>query len=193
MIICVNEQTAGLTRSGSPNAHRRQYSRLIIVRAGPETHARPSPVTAAFLSCCSDPFSDEAMATREHPSDFDVSVERAIGRSVSGRGPLIAIGNPGEAAPDGYAYRTYLNEDEWQAAVADFAARIARQIKKTAAHRGPVGMPCSAIKRTYRLANVRASCGCQLRNFRCPGGRTADANHFGATSLRARVQARPGA
>ena len=62
-------------------------------------------------------FDDEALATRERPSDFAVSVEKAIGRAVSGRGPLIAIGNPGEAAPDGHAYRTYLSNDEWQEVV----------------------------------------------------------------------------
>jgi hypothetical protein len=44
-------------------------------------------------------------------------VEAAIGRAVAAGGPFIAIGVPGEAAPDGRAYRTYLSDDEWQSAV----------------------------------------------------------------------------
>jgi hypothetical protein len=44
-------------------------------------------------------------------------VEDAIGRAVAASGPFIAIGVPGEAAPEGRAYRTYLGDDEWQTAV----------------------------------------------------------------------------
>jgi len=62
-------------------------------------------------------FTDDALGTPQHPSDLAATVEGAIGWPALGRGPLIAIGMPGEAAPSGRAYRTYLEDAEWQMAV----------------------------------------------------------------------------
>ena len=45
------------------------------------------------------------------------SMETVVGPVASRRGPFIAIGIPGELAPSGEAYRSYLSDAEWQAAV----------------------------------------------------------------------------
>ncbi len=45
------------------------------------------------------------------------AVEQAMAASLAGHGPFIAVGLPGEPAPAGDAYRTYLRDDEWRAAV----------------------------------------------------------------------------
>ncbi len=54
---------------------------------------------------------------RSFADEAALMVEAAIGRAVAASGPFIAIGVPGEAAPNGRAYRTYLSNDEWQSAV----------------------------------------------------------------------------
>jgi hypothetical protein len=62
------------------------------------------------------------------------SVEELVALVAGRRGPFIAIGMPGEAAPSGKAYRSYLNDDQWQQAVLtwmDQSQRIVLVLGKT--------------------------------------------------------------
>jgi hypothetical protein len=62
------------------------------------------------------------------------SVEALVGLVAGRRGPFIAIGMPGEVAPSGKAYRSYLSDDQWQQAVLtwmDQSQRIVVVLGKT--------------------------------------------------------------
>lgn len=53
-----------------------------------------------------------------------VRFEELMAFLVAGKSPLIAIGKPGEPLPELGAVRTYVSDDDWQAAVEETAKRV---------------------------------------------------------------------